>query len=68
MKPQERYWLEKERMCDPGMCRNCEYIGKGDFVCNNLKVTNGGPKLLVVENWISLYDRMPCRTRHGGKR
>ena len=68
MKPQEKYWLEKERMCDPGMCRNCEYIGNGDFTCNNPKVTNNGPKRLVVENWMSLYEKSPCKMRHGGQR
>lgn len=25
---------EKPRMCDPGMCDCCQYIGEGDFICD----------------------------------
>lgn len=38
---------EKPRMCDPGMCDNCIYIGDGDFICDR----GPGEPVLVVEDW-----------------
>lgn len=42
-KPQHQ---EKPRMCDPGMCDNCVYIGEGDFICDK----GPGEPVIVVED------------------
>lgn len=35
MKKRKKYQhQEKPRMCDPGMCDNCSYIGDGNFICD----------------------------------
>ena len=26
---------EKPHICDPDMCENCQYIGDGDFICDD---------------------------------
>lgn len=58
---------EKPRMCDPGMCDHCHYIGEGDFICDNAPE---GP-VLVVQDWTPNEDAwLYCHrggTRHGGK-
>ena len=38
---------EKPRMCDPGMCDNCSYIGDGNFICDK----GPGEPVIVVEDW-----------------
>ena len=57
---------EKPRMCDPGMCDHCQYIGEGDFICDNAPE---GP-VLVVEDWMPNENAgLYCRggAHHGRK-
>ena len=52
----------KQRMCDPGMCDECEYIGEGDFICTDTKVTGkGGKPIIVVSDWENTKDYMACK-------
>lgn len=46
-KRKHRVSHEKPRICDPGMCDNCQYIGEGDFICDDRPE---GP-VIVVEDW-----------------
>ena len=48
---------EKPRMCDPGMCDNCIYIGEGDFICDK----GPGEPVIVVEDWVPNEDAGRCR-------
>ena len=48
---------EKPRMCDPGMCDNCQYVGEGDFICDNAPE---GP-VLVVEDWEPNENYLRCK-------
>lgn len=50
---------DKPRMCDPGMCSCCQYIGDGDFICDRNSSDPVG--VLVVENWAPTKDYMQCR-------
>lgn len=53
---------EKPRMCDPGMCEHCQYIGEGDFICDEGRE---GP-VIVVEDWMPNENAGRCR--RGGHR
>lgn len=58
MKKHKKYQrMEKPRMCDPGMCDNCIYIGDGDFICDR------GPSepVLVVEDWDPNENYLMCQ-------
>ncbi|MBQ9211117.1 MAG: hypothetical protein IJ153_11090 [Clostridia bacterium] len=61
---------DKPRMCDPGMCTFCQYIGDGDMVCTNPKVTDREAAVLVVEDWQQNENALACRRlgRRGGWR
>lgn len=48
---------EKPRMCDPGMCDHCIYIGEGDFICDDAP----GRPVTVVEDWQPNENYMQCR-------
>lgn len=50
---------EKPRMCDPGMCDHCQYIGEGDFICDDAP---DGP-VLVVEDWQPNENAGLCRRK-----
>lgn len=43
----------KRRVCNPLMCDNCMYIGKGDCVCKKYLV-------LVVDEWEPTDGYMKC--------
>ncbi len=59
-----RPFKEKPRMCDPGMCDHCQYIGEGDFICDrDLSDPEG---VLVVEDWEPTANYLSCRK--GGRR
>lgn len=62
-----REWLDKPRICDPGMCDHCTYIGDGDFLCDK-----GTPvPILVVESWEPTSEAGRCQRvgrRGGGRR
>ncbi len=55
------YGDRKLRMCDPGMCDNCQYLGAGDFACDNPRVCRGGEMVIVVSGWESTKDYMICK-------
>jgi len=50
---------EKPRMCDPGMCDNCQYIGEGDFICDDAPE---GP-VIVAEDWEPTENYLRCKSR-----
>ncbi len=61
-------YREKPRMCDPGMCDHCQYIGEGDFVCTQDPTDPMG--VLVVSDWTPTKDHLKCKRRyqtHGKK-
>lgn len=51
-------------MCDPGMCDHCQYIGEGDFICD--EVMDDPEGCLVVEDWEPTENYLRCR--HSGRR
>ena len=51
--------LEKPRMCDPGMCDHCQYIGEGDFICDRDFSDPEG--VLVVSDWEPTENYMRCK-------
>lgn len=62
MKKHKRYQpKEKPRMCDPGMCDNCIYIGDGDFICDR----GPGKPVLVEEDWEPNENYLMCRRKRG---
>ena len=46
----------KQRFCDPGACHCCQYIGDGDFICDEHQTT-------VVSDWEPTADYMICKKR-----
>lgn len=56
---------EKPRICDPGMCDHCTYIGDGDFLCDYKTDVS----VLVVESWDPTSEAGRCqRVRGMGRR
>ena len=58
-KKRRKQYQEKPRMCDPGMCDHCQYIGEGDFICDEAFGTPD--EVLVVENWEPTENYLRCR-------
>lgn len=59
-KKRKRYQRrEKPRMCDPGMCDHCQYMGEGDFICDDAPE---GP-IIVVEGWEPNENYLRCRNK-----
>ncbi len=54
-------YREKPRMCDPGMCDHCEYVGEGDFICDMFPDEEGHPAILVVEDWMPTSKYKFCK-------
>lgn len=46
----------KLRFCDPGACHCCQYIGDGDFLCDEHQT-------IVVSDWEPTEDYMCCKNR-----
>lgn len=42
------------KMCDPGICDNCLYIGEGDFLCDKYQE-------IVVGDWQPTEHYLMCR-------
>lgn len=56
-RPRRKYNPEsKPRFCDPGMCDCCQYIGDGDFICDEHQT-------IVVSDWEPTADYMICKKR-----
>lgn len=63
-KRKKNHYREKPRMCDPGMCDHCTYIGEGDFICDS----GPGEPVLVVDDWEPTENYLQCKGgRHGKK-
>lgn len=58
-----RPFKEKPRMCDPGMCDHCQYMGEGDFICDNNAGASDGMLALVVVDWEPTEYYKRCRRR-----
>lgn len=57
-KHKKKTFFEKPvRFCDPGACDRCQYIGEGDFICDDHQV-------MVVEDWSRTDDYMICKKRN----
>lgn len=52
---------KKNRMCDPGVCNHCIYIGEGDFICDRYHDEKGNPAILVVSDWQPTENNLKCR-------
>ena len=64
MKKKRNGYQEKPRMCDPGMCDHCTYVGEGDFICDHPVVIGNDPEMpvaFVVENWQPNENCMKCK-------
>lgn len=68
MNRKPKVYQEKPRMCDPGMCDHCTYVGDGNFICDNPLVRGKYPAIFVVENWQPNENSMKCKRRGGGSR
>jgi hypothetical protein len=60
MKKRKKQNWEKPRMCDPGMCGKCRYIGDGDFICT----VDPSKPVIVVESWQPNENTGYCRSLH----
>lgn len=54
---------EKPRFCDPSACVCCEYVGRGNFVCNKDPLDPIGVE--VVTNWEATPQYLYCKRRRG---
>lgn len=50
---------KKPRFCDPSACHCCQYIGEGDFICDEHQE-------IVVSDWEPTDKYMICRRRKHG--
>lgn len=50
------------KLCDPGMCDHCTYVGEGDFLCDNCP---GEAYLVVMSDWEPTEDYLHCMRQHG---
>lgn len=44
----------KKRMCDPGLCDHCIYLGEGDFACDSHDY------VIVVEDFVPTDNYLIC--------
>lgn len=44
----------RKKVCDPGMCDGCLYIGEGDFLCDEYQT-------IVVSDWEPTEDYLICK-------
>lgn len=49
---------KKEKLCDPGLCDDCLYIGEGDFVCD--RHIHEPDRALVIDEWEPTENYMQC--------
>lgn len=52
---------DKPRICDPGMCRYCEYAGNGNFYCTNPYMNDRESRFLVVKDWEPTENNLKCK-------
>ncbi len=46
-----------QRFCDPAVCDCCQYVGEGDFLCDEHME-------IVVSDWVPTESYLICRTQH----
>ncbi len=46
-----------QRFCAPAVCDCCQYVGEGDFLCDEHME-------IVVSNWVPTESYLICRTQH----
>jgi hypothetical protein len=51
--------LGGRRICDPACCDHCEYIGEGDFICDNFPDDQA---ILVMSDWEPTENFLKCKT------
>lgn len=51
--------LGDRRICDPACCVHCEYIGEGDFICDNFPDDQA---ILVMSDWEPTENFLKCKT------
>lgn len=49
------------KICDPGFCESCQYIGEGDFLCDRYTE-------IVIADWMPTENFLLCEEKKGGKR
>lgn len=49
------------KICDPSFCRDCQYIGEGDFMCDRYTE-------IVIADWVPTENFLLCEEKIGGKR
>lgn len=48
------------KMCDPGLCDHCIYIGDGDFLCDKFEEKDGEPTVIMT-SWEPTENYMRCK-------
>ena len=48
------------KMCDPGLCDHCTYIGEGDFLCDKFEEEDGEPTV-VMTDWEPTESYVRCK-------
>ena len=57
-------WRPVPKLCDPGMCDHCTYVGEGDFLCDDYP---GEAYVVVMSDWEPTENYLHCLRRHGAK-
>lgn len=52
------------KLCDPGMCDHCTYVGEGDFLCDDYP---GEVYVIVMSDWEPTEYFLHCMRRHDAK-
>ena len=54
-------WISRfMKICDPGVCSSCQYIGDGDFLCDKHME-------IVIADWVPTKNFLVCEENAGGK-
>ncbi len=57
----------RRKICDPALCRDCVYIGEGDFICE--RHVDDPDRVLVVEEFEPTENYLQCQlTKRRGNR
>jgi len=48
---------KSKKFCDPAVCDCCQYIGEGDFLCNQHME-------IVVSDWEPTENYLMCQNQH----
>lgn len=50
------------KLCDPQMCSHCDYVGDGDFLCDDYP---GEAYVVVISDWEQTDHYLHCLSRTG---